>query len=71
MAIAYTRRTPRTLPEAFGDGAQLYVEPRHTAAVRRLRVLAHSAACAVAPFLGAVAVGAILYVAFVIGATRG
>ena len=71
MAIAHTRRTPRTLPEAFGDGAQLYVEPRYATAARRLRFLAHSVAHAVAPFLGAVAVGAILYAAFVIGATRG
>lgn len=71
MAIACTRKTPRTLPEAFGDGAQLYIEPRYTATARRLRALALLAAHTVAPFLGAAAVGAILYGAFVIGVTRG
>ena len=65
MLPVHIRKTPRTLAEAFGPGARLFTEPRRIAVARALR----RAAVALLPFLGAAAVGAILYVAFVIGVT--
>ncbi|WP_454844865.1 hypothetical protein [Ralstonia thomasii] len=59
------RKTPRTLAEAFGPGARLFMEPRRIAFMRALKRVA----LAVAPFAGAVAVGAILYASFVVGVT--
>lgn len=59
------RKTPRTLAEAFGPGARLFMEPRRIAFVRTLKRLA----VALAPFVGAAVVGAVLYVSFVIGVT--
>lgn len=59
------RKTPRTLAEAFRPGARLFMEPRRIAFIRALiRVVV-----AVAPFIGAAVVGAVLYVSFVIGIT--
>lgn len=70
MSTIHYRKTPRTLPEAFGAGATLYVEPRILSTVRAARMLAARATKAALPFFGAAAVGVILYVAFVIGVTR-
>lgn len=49
----------------FGPGASLFTEPRRIAFVRALKRIAG----AVAPFVGAAVVGAVLYVSFVIGVT--
>lgn len=59
------RKTPRTLAEAFGPGASLFKESRRIAFVRALKRVA----VAVAPFVGAAVVGAVLYASFVIGVT--
>lgn len=70
MPTIHYRKTPRTLPEAFGVGAHLYVEPRYIATFKAICRAIAQAAHAVAPFLGAAVVGAVLYTAFVIGVTR-
>lgn len=63
------RKTPRTLSEAFGPGAHLFIETRRIAFARAAARLLRRAGVALLPFLGAALVGAVLYASFVIGVT--